>query len=55
MAFPKGTIDPLCFDEKCFMQEDFNTDRFVNNCRRRVTIDQLRCDLETYFKNLKVR
>ncbi|XP_069035916.1 conserved oligomeric Golgi complex subunit 2 [Lepisosteus oculatus] len=52
MNLPKGP-DTLCFDKDEFMKEDFDVDRFVADCRRRVQLEQLREDLELYYKLLK--
>lgn len=34
-------------------QDDFDVDRFVSDCRRRVQLEELREDLELYYKLLK--
>lgn len=36
----------------CF-QEDFDVDHFVSDCRKRVQLEELRDDLELYYKLLK--
>ncbi|XP_033125894.1 conserved oligomeric Golgi complex subunit 2-like [Anneissia japonica] len=43
----------LCFDKHQFMKEDFDVDEFVADCRRRVQLEQLREDLDVYFRSLK--
>lgn len=52
MAMIKHT-DELCFDESIFLEDEFNAERFVSACRRRVTLEHLRVDLEAFFKTLK--
>lgn len=36
-----------------YFQEDFDVDHFVSDCRRRVQLEELRDDLELYYKLLK--
>ncbi|XP_077005535.1 conserved oligomeric Golgi complex subunit 2 [Tamandua tetradactyla] len=45
--------DTLCFDKDEFMKEDFDVDHFVSDCRKRVQLEELRDDLELYYKLLK--
>ena len=45
--------DELCFEESIFLEPEFNAERFVSSCRRRVTLEHLRVDLEAFFKTLK--
>ncbi|XP_047557324.1 conserved oligomeric Golgi complex subunit 2 isoform X13 [Lutra lutra] len=52
MNLPKGP-DTLCFDKDEFMKEDFDVDHFVSDCRKRVQLEELRGDLELYYKLLK--
>ncbi|KAB1271398.1 Conserved oligomeric Golgi complex subunit 2 [Camelus dromedarius] len=52
MNLPKGP-DTLCFDKDEFMKEDFDVDHFVSDCRKRVQLEELRADLELYYKLLK--
>lgn len=52
MNLPKGP-DTLCFDKDEFMKEDFDVDHFVSECRKRVQLEELRDDLELYYKLLK--
>ncbi|XP_016018918.2 conserved oligomeric Golgi complex subunit 2 isoform X2 [Rousettus aegyptiacus] len=52
MDLPKGP-DTLCFDKDEFMKDDFDVDRFVSDCRRRVQLEELREDLELYYRLLK--
>lgn len=52
MNLPTGP-DTLCFDKDEFMKEDFDVDHFVSDCRKRVQLEELRDDLELYYKLLK--
>ncbi|XP_027626654.1 conserved oligomeric Golgi complex subunit 2 isoform X4 [Tupaia chinensis] len=52
MNLRKGP-DTLCFDKDEFMKEDFDVDHFVSDCRKRVQLEELRDDLELYYKLLK--
>lgn len=52
MNLPTGP-DTLCFDKDVFMKEDFDVDHFVSDCRKRVQLEELRDDLELYYKLLK--
>lgn len=52
MNLPTGP-DTLCFDKDEFMKEDFDVDHFVSDCRKRVQLEELRDDLEMYYKLLK--
>ncbi|XP_045733804.1 conserved oligomeric Golgi complex subunit 2 isoform X2 [Mirounga angustirostris] len=52
MNLPKGP-DTLCFDKDEFMKEDFDVDHFVSDCRKHVQLEELRGDLELYYKLLK--
>lgn len=36
-----------------YFQEDFDVDHFVSDCRKRVQLEELRDDLELYYKLLK--
>lgn len=36
-----------------YSQEDFDVDHFVSDCRKRVQLEELRDDLELYYKLLK--
>ncbi|XP_044925805.1 conserved oligomeric Golgi complex subunit 2-like isoform X2 [Mustela putorius furo] len=53
MNLPKGP-DTLCFDKDEFMKEDFDVDHFVSDCRKRVQLEELRGDLELYYKLFKI-
>ncbi|XP_059014418.1 conserved oligomeric Golgi complex subunit 2-like [Mustela lutreola] len=53
MNLPKG-LDTLCFDKDEFMKEDFDVDHFVSDCRKHVQLEELRGDLELYYKLLKI-
>ncbi|XP_063163280.1 conserved oligomeric Golgi complex subunit 2 [Candoia aspera] len=52
MNLPRGP-DNLCFDKDEFMKPDFDVDHFVSECRKRVQLEELRDDLELYYKLLK--
>ena len=53
MLFPDTPGEMLCFDRAEFVRLDFCVDEFVAECRKRVDLEQLRTDLEKYFKRLK--
>ncbi|XP_044923052.1 conserved oligomeric Golgi complex subunit 2-like isoform X3 [Mustela putorius furo] len=53
MNLPKGP-DTLCFHKDEFMKEDFDIDHFVSDCRKCVQLEELRGDLELYYKLLKI-
>ncbi|KAL0983817.1 hypothetical protein UPYG_G00133130 [Umbra pygmaea] len=52
MNLPKGP-DSLCFDKDVFMKDDFDVDQFVADCRKHVQLEEMREDLELYYKLLK--
>ncbi|XP_029450047.1 conserved oligomeric Golgi complex subunit 2 [Rhinatrema bivittatum] len=52
MNLPKGP-ETLCFDKDEFMKDDFDVDHFVSECRKRVQLEELRDDLELYYRLLK--
>lgn len=52
MTLPKHP-DELCFSTDVFLEEGFTVDEFVNQCRKRVTIECLRDDLDAYYRTLK--
>ncbi|MED6264197.1 Conserved oligomeric Golgi complex subunit 2 [Characodon lateralis] len=52
MNLPKGP-DSLCFDKDVFMKDDFDVDQFVAECRKQVQLEEMREDLELYYKLLK--
>ncbi|XP_036430302.1 conserved oligomeric Golgi complex subunit 2 [Colossoma macropomum] len=52
MNLPKGP-DSLCFNKEEFMKDDFDVDRFVAECRKHVQLEQMREDLEQYYRLLK--
>ncbi|XP_061173023.1 conserved oligomeric Golgi complex subunit 2-like [Saccostrea echinata] len=52
LPLPSGPAS-LCFDKDVFMQENFDVDQFVIECRRRVPLENLRDDLNTYLKILR--
>ncbi|CAJ0943149.1 unnamed protein product [Ranitomeya imitator] len=43
----------LCFDKDEFMKDSFDVDHFVSECRKRVQLEDLRNDLEIYYRLLK--
>ncbi|XP_078504919.1 conserved oligomeric Golgi complex subunit 2 [Lissotriton helveticus] len=45
--------ESLCFDKDAFMKDGFDVDHFVSECRKRVQLEELRDDLELYYKLLK--
>uniref|UniRef100_A0A8C7LB99 Conserved oligomeric Golgi complex subunit 2 n=1 Tax=Oncorhynchus kisutch TaxID=8019 RepID=A0A8C7LB99_ONCKI len=52
MNLPKRP-DSLCFDKDVFMKDDFDVDQFVADCRKHVQLEEMREDLEMYYKQLK--
>ncbi|XP_022332171.2 conserved oligomeric Golgi complex subunit 2-like [Crassostrea virginica] len=52
LPLPSGPAS-LCFDKDVFMQENFDVDQFVMECRRKVPLENLRDDLNTYLKILR--
>uniref|UniRef100_A0A8D0GC44 Conserved oligomeric Golgi complex subunit 2 n=1 Tax=Sphenodon punctatus TaxID=8508 RepID=A0A8D0GC44_SPHPU len=52
MNLPRGP-ENLCFDKDEFMKPDFDVDHFVSDCRKRVQLEELRDDLELYYRLLK--
>ncbi|KAL6102014.1 cog2 [Pungitius sinensis] len=52
MNLPKGP-ESLCFDKDVFMKDDFDVDQFVSECRKQVQMEEMREDLELYYKLLK--
>ncbi|KAJ8284507.1 hypothetical protein COCON_G00033570 [Conger conger] len=52
MNLPRAP-DSLCFDKDEFMKDDFDVDHFVSECRKQVQLEELREDLERYYKLLK--
>ncbi|XP_069464099.1 conserved oligomeric Golgi complex subunit 2 [Ambystoma mexicanum] len=45
--------ESLCFDKDVFMKDGFDVDHFVSECRKRVQLEELRDDLELYYRLLK--
>lgn len=45
----------LCFSEYItdFQDKDFQVDEFISKCRRKVSIECLRRDLDSYYRTLK--
>ena len=52
MALPEPPED-LCFSTSTLIEKEFNVDEFVSAIRKRVTIECLREDLDSYFRTLK--
>ncbi|XP_029690927.1 conserved oligomeric Golgi complex subunit 2 isoform X2 [Takifugu rubripes] len=52
MNLPKGP-ESLCFDKDIFIRDDFDVDQFVAECRKQVQLEEMREDLELYYKLLK--
>ncbi|XP_076099685.1 conserved oligomeric Golgi complex subunit 2-like [Mytilus galloprovincialis] len=52
VPLPSGPAS-LCFDKDVFMKDGFDVDSFVMECRRRVPLETLRDDLNTYLKILR--
>lgn len=44
---------PLCFPISVLLEEEFSVDEFVSSCKKRVSIETLKNDLESYYKTLK--
>ncbi len=45
----------LCFSQyiKDFLDRDFQVDEFIGKCRKNVSIECLRQDLDSYYRTLK--
>ena len=45
----------LSFDEYIsnLQDKDFNVDQFISSCRKKVTVECLRKDLDAYYRTLK--
>jgi len=43
----------LCFPIAVLLENDFSVDEFVSSSKKRVSIETLRNDLDSYFKTLK--
>ncbi|XP_053315724.1 conserved oligomeric Golgi complex subunit 2 [Spea bombifrons] len=52
MQLPQGP-GSLCFDKDEFMKDGFDVDNFMSECRKRVQLEDLRDDLELYYRLLK--
>ena len=53
MATLPEPSEDLCFSTDVFLEEDYSVDEFVSKCRRKVTIEHLQQDLQTYYVTLK--
>jgi len=52
-ALLPSTPQQICFDKSEFMRDDYKVEQFVSDCKRRVSLEKLRDDLEQYFRLLK--
>lgn len=52
MALPPAS-EQVCFSTEEFLDKNFQVDEFVSRCRKRVTMEGLREDLDGYFRTLK--
>ncbi|KAM8947218.1 conserved oligomeric Golgi complex subunit 2 [Pelodytes ibericus] len=52
MQLPQGP-GSLCFDKDEFLKDGFDVDHFMSECRKRVQLEDLRDDLEVYYRLLK--
>ena len=43
----------LCFPISVLLEEEFSVDEFVSSCKKRVSVETLKNDLESYYKTLK--
>ena len=46
--------EDLCFNIDKFVAPDFHVDKFVSECKDRVSLHTLREDLESHYKNIRV-
>lgn len=46
--------EPLCFDVDRFIGDNFHVDKFVSECKDKVSLHTLREDLEAYYKNIRI-
>lgn len=55
MAELPSHSDALCFDEYIndLQDKDFKVDHFISKCRKKVTVECLRKDLDAYYRTLK--
>lgn len=55
MAELPSHSESLCFDEyiKDLQDKDFKVDQFISKCRKKVTVECLRKDLDAYYRTLK--
>lgn len=49
-----GPSGSLCFKEDEFLHESFSVDTFVSTCKDRVSMSNLREDLEVHYKNIQL-
>ena len=45
-ALLPSTPQQICFDKSEFMRDDYKVEQFVSDCKRRVSLEKLRDDLE---------
>lgn len=45
--------DGSVYRTSLFLQDDFDVDQFVSECRKQVQLEEMREDLELYYKLLK--
>ncbi|KAI8784556.1 conserved oligomeric Golgi complex subunit 2 [Biomphalaria glabrata] len=51
-TLPSGPAS-LCFDKEEFMKKDFEVDRFILDCRKKVPLETLHDDLDLYLKVIR--
>lgn len=51
-TLPSGP-STLCFDKEEFMKKDFEVDKFIMECRKKVPLETLRDDLDLYLKVIR--
>ncbi|CAL1540061.1 unnamed protein product [Lymnaea stagnalis] len=51
-TLPSGPSS-LCFDKEEFMKKDFEVDKFIMECRKKVPLETLRDDLDLYLKVIR--
>lgn len=49
-----GSTGSLCFKEKEFLADNFSVDKFVSRCKDRVSMSNLREDLEVHYKSIQL-
>ncbi|XP_059157216.1 conserved oligomeric Golgi complex subunit 2-like [Physella acuta] len=51
-TLPSGPAT-LCFDKEEFMKKDFEVDKFIMDCKKKVPLETLRDDLDLYLKVIR--